>query len=200
MEQTFSEFFKEKGFSTCHWEGGLIECDKGTAHNYINCFYSPEFTPKRNEEITLVEIGIFQGVSLKLWTDWLNNAKIIGIDPNKDWCYGMDYQVIGNQYNFNIIWKDGYSMDTINLFEDNSIDYLIDDGTHLLNDYLFVVKNWLPKIKSEGKIIIEDINIFEDVQTIIDSVDFNLYSKYELFDNRKTHNPIDDLMLVFTKK
>ena len=43
-----SEFYKSTGEAS----------DKGTTHQYIYSFYSNEFTPKRNDELTIVEIGV----------------------------------------------------------------------------------------------------------------------------------------------
>lgn len=197
--ETFEEFFVNKGFSTCHWEGGLIECDKGTAHNYINSFYGSEFTSKKNENITLVEIGVCKGVSLKLWTDWFENATIIGIDRDKEQCYEWGLGVLDDIYNFDIIWKDGYLTPTVELFEDNSIDYLIDDGPHDIDTQLFVVNNWLPKVRVGGKLIIEDIKSLEYVERMTNVIAGNPNFKYDLFDNRLTHSSHDDLLLVISK-
>lgn len=42
--------------------------------------YERFFSHMQNENITLLELGIFQGESLLLWEDYFSNGKIIGID------------------------------------------------------------------------------------------------------------------------
>ena len=71
---TFSEFYEAPKFKS----------DKGTTHDYINGFYSDEFTPKRNDRLSILEIGVHRGPSIKLLKDWFINSNITGIDPFGD--------------------------------------------------------------------------------------------------------------------
>ena len=68
---TFEEFFKTN----------RCESDKGSTHDYINKWYCPEFTPKQNDKLTIVEIGIYRGDFVKLMRKWFVNSRIVGIDP-----------------------------------------------------------------------------------------------------------------------
>src|SRR5215217_4013478 len=42
--------------------------------------YDPIFTPLVNEEIKLLEIGVYKGGSLLLWRDYFPQGTIVGID------------------------------------------------------------------------------------------------------------------------
>ena len=41
--------------------------------------YEKYFNSKQYEEITLVEVGVLEGKSLKMWRDYFPNGKIYGI-------------------------------------------------------------------------------------------------------------------------
>ena len=53
------------------------ETDKGSTHSYIE-FYERLLEPYRQKPCTLMEIGVAWGGSLKMWRDFLPQAKIIG--------------------------------------------------------------------------------------------------------------------------
>ena len=131
--------------------------DKGTTHDYINAYYAHLFSD-RNPNITLVEIGIGTGLGLVFWTEWFTNAKIFAIEK-----YPLHYfhKVPFETPGATSIFADAYIPETIDLFEDNSIDYLIDDGPHTLESQLYCLEHWFKKIKPGGKIIIEDIQDIE---------------------------------------
>lgn len=134
--------------------------DKGGMHEYIQRFYDDEFTPKKLDNITIVEIGVWNGGSVDLFGKWFENGKIIGIDNFSQVSYDMVDSVklrIKNINNAELIIGDGYHDDIVNQFKDESIDYLIDDGSHIIENQIDCVKKYYSKIKKGGKIIIEDI-------------------------------------------
>ena len=60
---------------TCNY----YNTDKGDKHPYGNgyaSFYDPVFSEMRSKHITLCEIGVEQGNSLKTYYDYFPNAKI----------------------------------------------------------------------------------------------------------------------------
>ena len=55
--------------------------DKGDPKTFVDGFYQEKFEPLRNKKLTLVEIGVRSGASLKLWKEFFSKrATIIGID------------------------------------------------------------------------------------------------------------------------
>lgn len=180
-----SEFYKSTGEAS----------DKGTLHQYIYSFYSNEFTPKRNDELTIVEIGVNKGDSMILFRDWFINSKIFGIDSKLEMT--PEYvNMVDSIQGINIIYKDAYDGETCNLFEDESIDYLIDDGPHSTISQIKCVQQWFSKIKKGGKLIIEDIQNFDR-----DKIQFDeLNIPYEIIDTRNIgNNRYDDVLLIFKK-
>jgi hypothetical protein len=48
-------------------------------HNYLN-FYEGFVAPLRDQPLTLLEIGVFQGASLRMWREYFPYAKVVGVD------------------------------------------------------------------------------------------------------------------------
>jgi hypothetical protein len=53
--------------------------DKNTAHSYLD-LYQTLFNNKKNTAKNILEIGIYRGGSIKLWSEFFINATIYGID------------------------------------------------------------------------------------------------------------------------
>jgi hypothetical protein len=57
--------------------------DKDTLHSYLDT-YEILFKDKRNTSKAVMEIGISEGGSIKLWNDYFINANIFGLDIIKN--------------------------------------------------------------------------------------------------------------------
>ena len=128
--------------------------DKETNHSYLSGYYEQEFRD-RSRNISLLEIGVAQGDSLRLWSEWFTDGKITGIESNRSLPRPLSEYV-----NVELIYADGFSDETINKFEDNSFDYIIDDGPHTLTSMVVSAQKWINKVKPGGKLIIEDVQEF----------------------------------------
>lgn len=186
---TFSEFYELSEFKS----------DKGTTHDYINGWYSDEFTSKRNDKLSILEIGVHRGPSIKLLKDWFINSNITGIDPFGDGLPETMADDIRKMVDATIIEADAYTPEVLDLFKDESIDYLIDDGPHTLDSQLFSIQYWFPKVKKGGTMIIEDIQKFDRDKEKIDSLCHTLGLHYELIDLRSNKGRYDDILLIFRK-
>jgi hypothetical protein len=98
------------------------------------------------------------------------------------------------------LWKDGYSDETLALFENNYFDYIIDDGPHTLQSQKDAIVKWLPKIKSGGKLIIEDIQKIEHILELENVIDKEIASEWKTFDMRNNKGRYDDIIFEVTKK
>jgi len=185
----FSEFYES--FET--------KSDKGTTHDYINGWYSDEFTAKRNDKLKILEIGVHRGASIKLLRDWFIHSEITGIDPFGDGLPDGIAQNIREMGDINIIQDDAYTQKILDTFEDDSIDYLIDDGPHTLESQLFSIEHWFKKVKMGGTMIIEDIQKFDRDKEKIDILCSKLGLYYETIDLRNNKDRYDDVLLIFRK-
>lgn len=133
--------------------------DKGNPKSYVDEFYDKTFKKYLKNDITLVEIGVRSGASLKLWKEYFTKkSKIYGLDNlydkdnfsvpiNSEWVEGENVEyIIG----------DAYTKDIADKFE--NIDILIDDGPHTFDSHVLLLDLYIPKIKKGGIIVIEDIS------------------------------------------
>jgi hypothetical protein len=114
--------------------------------------YERHFKHLRNLPITLLEIGILDGGSLRMWEEYFPNGKIIGldIDPEKVKFKSERTSIyIGSQDDKNILNK-------IKTDNPEGFDIVIDDGSHI-NELTFASFNLLfDHVKPGGQYSIED--------------------------------------------
>lgn len=55
-----------------------------SVHGYCP-HYERRFAGWRHKPITLLEIGVDAGASMRMWRDYFPNAKITGVDINPSW-------------------------------------------------------------------------------------------------------------------
>lgn len=133
------------------------QSDKELYHKYISNFYNEKFDKFKNKNISILEIGIQYGNSLKLWENYFTKqSQIYAIDIKK--YYIHEY---GN--NVNIILKNAYCQETLNFFKNQNIlfDIIIDDGPHTLGSQDYFLQNYQQFLKSNDSIIIVE-DIYDD--------------------------------------
>lgn len=137
------ETLKEIGLRT--------KTDKISLHNY-HVVYERHFGPLRLEPITLLEIGVLDGASLRMWEEYFTCAKIYGIDIDprcKQYETRRSKVFIGNQ-------KDPYFLNKM-LRTIGNPDIVIDDGGHKMDEQQLSFKLLFPYIKPGGVYVIEDL-------------------------------------------
>ena len=144
---TLTELYLSKKYDTDKYNLGYIE-------NYYNDFFS-EFQDK---DVSLLEIGIWNGGSLKMWRDCLTpKSKVFGADIN-----GIR-AIPGVE-----LWiKDMYTEYSVSNIQDNQFDIIIDDGPHTYESFVFLIKNYQNKLKEGGCLIVEDIIKTEWVDPLV---------------------------------
>ena len=115
--------------------------------------YDGYFSPFRDKQINLFEIGIQFGVSLRLWEQYFPKANIIGLDinPRCTNCAGDRRKVyIGSQTDDDILKKIAS--------ENNPISVIIDDGSHVWAHQTNTFLTAFPLIEPGGLYFIEDLH------------------------------------------
>ena len=159
--------------------------DKGTAHSYIEHYYENAFKPYRDKDITLLEIGIAQGQSLRMWREYFSpDSRIIGYDirDNNVDCPGCE-----------LVYKDATNSNSFN--EINKLDIVIDDGSHLFGQQLQSFNILFDKLKSGGLYVIEDVQEIDAVKEQFLSLNPNV----QIFDFRSIKNRKDDIIIQILK-
>lgn len=117
-------------------------------------YYDSLFMPMRQENISLLEIGVQNGGSLETWSEYFLNAKqFIGCDINPK-CADLKYE----DERINIIV--GNANDTATFQEVmkkcNEYDIIIDDGSHISSDVITSFINYFPLLNPGGIYVVED--------------------------------------------
>lgn len=176
--------------------------DKATFHSYVQNFYEDEFLKYKDKNISILEIGIQTGSSLKLWKEYFKNAEnIVGVDIS-DQVLNQKFSNIDNvQYYFGDAYQSEFSKNL------PSFDIIIDDGPHSVESQILALQLYLPKLKLGGVFVIEDVQSYSYFDNFI-SVTKNIYdndleeTEYEVecLDFRETLNRKDDMMFIVRKK
>jgi hypothetical protein len=82
---------------------------------------------------------------------------------------------------------------------DNSIDFIIEDGSHRIEDQLYVVENWTKKLKTGGTLIIEDIQDINNSSKLIESAN-KVDCESKIIDLRSDMVSYDNILFEVIKK
>lgn len=125
---------------TLHEWGLFHKSDKATAHGYLDFYEARIGEPK-----SIMEFGILNGASLKMWRDRYN-AKVFGIDIN-----------LPSPIDRVTMWK-GDCTNTRWKVISPTFDLIIDDASHVVEDMIAAFNLWCEKVNVGGCYILEDIH------------------------------------------
>ena len=112
--------------------------------------YEHFFDSLREKEINILEIGVENGYSLKLWREYFINAKICGIDiDKKDFSIENVEIFCGDQSDHNFLSK------VVEKY--GKFDIIIDDGSHLSKHIISSFNYLFDHLNEDGLYIIEDL-------------------------------------------
>jgi hypothetical protein len=172
------EFYFEKYFS-----------DKNV--NGYSDVYNDVFSPWKNNNIRLLEIGIgtlnpthsnmlfwkdkhpeyLPGASLRAFKDYFPNGTIYGIDTQPDCIINESQIITGLVDSTNKIECDDY-------FYGLKFDFIIDDGDHNYLSQIKTFENFFGKMKHDGIYLLEDLETPDELLKYFSSTKFN----YEMRD------------------
>ena len=172
--------------------------DKGRVHSYLP-LYSKLLKHLKDKNCNILEIGVREGGSIKLWKDFFCNSTIYGIDiednvkidelkNNNKIILFLD----NNAYDFNFIKKN---------FIDNEIlfDFILDDGPHTLKSQIQFIKLYSNLLKDNGILIIEDVSCMKNLEILKTVPHKNLKKFIKTYDLRKNKNRSDDIVFTIDK-
>lgn len=125
--------------------------DKATTHLYMDN-YEKHLSDWRGKEFVLLEIGVGNGSSIRMWREAFPKAKVFGVDINQD-CAGEGI-FIGSQIDTDFL-------DSV-LAEIGTPSVIIDDASHYAPNTIKTFEYLFPKILSGGWMVIEDTSCFYD--------------------------------------
>lgn len=130
--------------------------DKGTAkylHHGFSEIYDDFLNYKRFDIKKVLEIGIDDGFSLRMWRDFFPNATVYGMDVQASQLFSEHRIVtrLGNQ---------AIDNDLNNLINDfgGDFDLIIDDGGHIPTQQQITLGYLFKFLKNKGIYIVEDLH------------------------------------------
>ncbi|MDR1701892.1 MAG: class I SAM-dependent methyltransferase [Sporomusaceae bacterium] len=116
--------------------------------------YERHFAKFRNTDVTVVEIGVCKGGSLKMWKNYFgSNAQIVGIDISP-YCKNFEEDrikiMVGSQEDRSFLKSVAQNL--------SKIDIVIDDGGHTMNQQIVSFEELFPLISENGVYLCEDLH------------------------------------------
>ena len=170
--------------------------DKNTLHSYLP-LYDQLLLSRKQSAKNVLEVGIYQGGSIKLWKDYFKNAVVYGLDIME---LDRVWNVLRNDPRIILYTStDAYNE---NFFKQNFIernlrfDFMIDDGPHTLESMKSFIKLYSQLLTDNGILIIEDVQSWDWIEILKQEVPPHLKGFVKVYDLRKNKNRYDDI--VFT--
>ena len=125
--------------------------DKSTRYHGYLPVYAQALEHLRDEEFTLIEVGVFQGSSARMWADYFTRAAIVGVDLNPE-CRQYETERISIR-----IGDQGNRAFLGSLVADVDPLVVIDDGSHQWLHQIVTFQELFPAVAPGGVYICEDI-------------------------------------------
>lgn len=116
--------------------------------------YSKFFESIREAPMNILEIGVAEGASVKMWEEYFPNSTIYGIDINpacKKYESGRVKIRIGDQ-------TDTTFLKSVCEEANNQFGIIIDDGGHFMNQHIVSLEFLFDYVVSKGFYAIEDVH------------------------------------------
>ena len=112
--------------------------------------YEKYFTPLRDSKINILEIGVDNGDSLRIWREFFSKANICGIDIDK-----KNFKI----NNTNILQGDQSDVNFLKslVSEYKKFDIIIDDGSHQAKHIIASFNYLFNYLSNNGLYVIEDL-------------------------------------------
>ena len=118
------------------------------SHHYAN-LYELLFRNWRNNPISILEIGVLAGGSIRMWRKYFPKSQVTAIDVSD--------QIKFADSNIEFIHGDAYSEEVLSKLSGRSFDIMIDDADHQPPSQQAFLKLYAPLLKPDGILIIEDV-------------------------------------------
>jgi len=118
-------------------------------HGYTR-IYDKFFNPIRNDVKNIVEVGIFDGASLRTWRDYFPNAIVHGLDIGE-----KSVNCVSGEERIKSTLISGCNPEYWNNL-DFKADIIIDDGSHVVEEQVEMLKVAWDSLRPGGYYVIED--------------------------------------------
>lgn len=179
MEKSLQEIYEKYKTEGVGWG------DKGSGHSYIEV-YAKLFSPYRENATHVLEVGVCEGHSLRMWKEYFPNALI----------HGVDIALSCRKYA-----KEGFVIYTADSREIRKylgkieFQIIIDDGDHNLPVQLATFEQLFSFVAEGGLYVIEDVSYLDSAREPLKA----LHPSCEIVDRRHVKGRDDDVLAIYRK-
>jgi len=124
--------------------------DKATQHKYCD-FYEKHLTGLFDKSISLLEIGVWKGESLRIWKEYFQTGNIYAID--------IDPTVLISEDRISTILCDQTNRQSLlTIFDKIEFDIIVDDGGHKMDQQQISIGSLFTRLKPGGFYLLEDLH------------------------------------------
>ena len=168
--------------------------DKGTTHSYIE-FYERWLAPYRHTAQRVLEIGLSNGDSLRMWEEYFTHAEVWGVDRSDQPDGGRwDLRPIITEGTHHIAILDATDRAAVEArFGGMTFDIIIEDASHRIGEQLRIYANFRWFFKP-GLYIIEDVQDLDRDLACLRAID--PLRRVSIGDRRAMKGRYDDVLVV----
>ena len=173
--------------------------DKNTLHSYLP-LYDTLLSSKKLTAKNVLEVGIFLGGSIKLWSDYFPNAIVNGVDIMK--MSDVWDEIKNNDRIALFTCTDAYDYSFIQktfIKKNIKFDFVLDDGPHTLYSQIKFIQLYSQVLADDGILIIEDVEDIGWLDILKTCTPDDLKPYIKTFDLRGNKNRYDDIVFVIDK-
>lgn len=130
-----------------------FKSDKGAVyHNYLN-IYEKYFSKYRNTLGNFLEIGLWEGESIKMWREYFTTGNLVGVD-----ILDLSHIVLENTTILVGDQSNRTDLENISKVTYPEFDIIIDDGGHMMHQMQITLGTMFKYLKPGGVFVIEDLH------------------------------------------
>jgi hypothetical protein len=125
--------------------------DKASNGQDVLFFYERFLEPMRGRAIRLLEIGVLNGSSLRMWSDYFPDGTIIGVDRDRG-----ALAHVGSRISIELADQSS-KPDLDRIASLGPFDIILDDGSHVWKHQILSLQTLFPSLRLGGFYIVEDL-------------------------------------------
>jgi hypothetical protein len=168
--------------------------DKGTVHSYIPV-YETLLAPYRRKGIQMLEVGVAEGMSLRMWMEYFNEGDVWGVDLNSTPFPGCNLTPLAEEMNQRLCFFNACDRGEADRnFAGRQFHVIIEDANHTLEAQKCIWLNLSRYLAQGGLYVIEDVAQLPELMLWLRR---SIPARYiEVFDLRAKKARFDDVLVV----
>jgi hypothetical protein len=173
--------------------------DKNTTHSYLP-LYQKLLISKKETAKNVLEVGICNGGSIKLWHDFFTNANIYGLDIMniEDVWENIKHKGTIILHTSKDAYNEDFFIDNF-LYKNIKCDFMLDDGPHTLESMKQFIKLYSQIMTDDGILIIEDVQSWDWIDILKNETPEHLKQFIKVYDLRPNKGRYDDIVFTIDK-